>query len=154
MRWIWRDYEKLSTFYKQKNWVINNSEEESIFEFVKKSRNIDSSFLNLWRGKIKGISFSPTPDTPPAGSDTSPEISYRRRWHFHIRLAGQFRLPEVLSVSAGWRQSAVSAPGSIEYKSYRYISWEDAWHSLDWYGKSQRQIPVYMFWNSVPYNAA
>lgn len=58
---------------------MNNNGEEPIFEFVKKSRNIDSSFLNLGRGKIKGVSFSPIPYIPPAGSDTSPGTSYRRR---------------------------------------------------------------------------
>lgn len=42
--------------------------------------------LSFLAYEVKGVSFSPTPDTPPAGSDTSPEISYRRRLHSHIRI--------------------------------------------------------------------
>ena len=42
--------------------------------------------MNLGRGKIKGVSFSPIPYIPPAGSGTSPEISYRRRLHSDYRI--------------------------------------------------------------------
>ena len=42
--------------------------------------------LSFLAYEVKGVSFSPIPYTPPAGIDTSPEISYRRRLHsdYHI----------------------------------------------------------------------
>lgn len=42
--------------------------------------------LSFLAYEVKGVSFSPIPYTPPAGSDTSPEISYRRRLHSDYRI--------------------------------------------------------------------
>ena len=42
--------------------------------------------LSFLAYEVKGVSFSPTPDTPQAGSDTSPEISYRRGLHSDYRI--------------------------------------------------------------------
>lgn len=42
--------------------------------------------LSFLAYEVKGVSFSPIPYTPPAGSDTSPKISYRRRLHSDYRI--------------------------------------------------------------------
>ena len=59
-----------------------------------------------------------TPDTPPAGSDTSPEISYRRRLHSDYRI--EYLKAHILAMMDAVEIDGVEIMG---YTFKRYIGW-------------------------------